>query len=112
MVVGGDIGYKIHTKKVALTDTFMTSVEELYDTFITEQVNNDLSLSRCPNALLLSQLVEAFTRSKAVINAHKGGSFSILDGKVTGEFVELVCTISHAHTHTMLSVCYRLDRPR
>ena len=32
------IGYKIHTKRMTLTDTFMTSVEDLYDTFITEQV--------------------------------------------------------------------------
>ena len=38
----------------------------------------------------LSQLVEAFTRSEAKVQAWKGGAYSILRGQISGEFVELV----------------------
>lgn len=41
-------------------------------------------------SLSLSQLVEAFTRSKAKVEAWKGGVYSILSGQISGEFVELV----------------------
>lgn len=36
------------------------------------------------------QLVEAFTQNKAKVEARKGGLYSILGGKISGEFVELV----------------------
>ena len=36
------------------------------------------------------QLVEAFSREKATVEAHRGGSFSLMDGMITGEFLE--CT--------------------
>jgi len=35
------------------------------------------------------QLVEAFTQNKAKVEARKGGLYSILGGKISGEFVEL-----------------------
>ena len=40
-------------------------------------------------SLFLLQLVEAFTRSKSVVDARRGGQFSLLGGKISGEFVEL-----------------------
>lgn len=36
------------------------------------------------------QMVEAFTQSEAVVEAHKGGLFSMLNGQITGEFLECV----------------------
>ena len=36
------------------------------------------------------QLVEAFTHNRAKVEARKGGLYSILDGRISGEFVELV----------------------
>ncbi len=36
------------------------------------------------------QMVEAFTQSKATVEAHRGGSFSLMDGMISGEFLE--CT--------------------
>lgn len=102
----GGIGCKILTKKVTLTDSFMASVEDLYDAFITEQVYKHVHVNcfTCvlSHFILRFQLVEAFTRSKATINPHKGGSFSILDGQITGEFVELVCTYIHLQCRTLL----------
>lgn len=102
----GGIGCKILTKKVTLTDSFMASVEDLYDAFITEQVYKHVHVNcfTCVLSILsyCFQLVEAFTRSKATINPHKGGSFSILDGQITGEFVELVCKYIHLQCRTLL----------
>ena len=34
-------------------------------------------------------MVEAFTRSKARVEAYKGGSYSILNGQINGEFMEV-----------------------
>ncbi len=36
------------------------------------------------------QMVQAFTRSSAVVEAEKGGKFRLLDGNVNGVFQELV----------------------
>lgn len=36
------------------------------------------------------QMVQAFTRSGAMVEAEKGGKFRLLDGNVNGEFQELV----------------------
>ncbi|NWS42991.1 AHSA1 ATPase, partial [Probosciger aterrimus] len=68
------IGVKIPTCKISLKDTFLTSPEELYRVFITQE------------------MVQAFTHAQATLEADKGGKFQLLDGSVTGEFVDLVST--------------------
>lgn len=40
--------------------------------------------------LVLLQLVQAFTRGQAVVEAGKGGNFQLFSGNVTGKFIELV----------------------
>nr|XP_033808262.1 activator of 90 kDa heat shock protein ATPase homolog 1 [Geotrypetes seraphini] len=64
-------GVKIHTCKITLKDVFLTSPEELYRVFTAQE------------------LVQAFTHSPAVIDASKGGRFQLLNGSVSGEFLEL-----------------------
>ncbi|XP_034963897.1 activator of 90 kDa heat shock protein ATPase homolog 1 isoform X1 [Zootoca vivipara] len=66
------IGVKIPTCKISLKDVFLTSPDELYRVFITQE------------------MVQAFTHSPAFLEADKGGKFQLLDGSVTGEFTELV----------------------
>ncbi|NXF93911.1 AHSA1 ATPase, partial [Eubucco bourcierii] len=66
------IGVKIPTCKINLKDTFLTSPEELYRVFVTQE------------------MVQAFTHAQATLEADKGGKFQLLDGSVTGEFVDLV----------------------
>nr|XP_060613786.1 activator of 90 kDa heat shock protein ATPase homolog 1 isoform X1 [Anolis sagrei ordinatus] len=66
------VGVKIPTCKINLKDTFLTSPDELYRVFITQE------------------MIQAFTHSPAVVEADKGGKFQLLDGSVTGEFTELV----------------------
>ncbi|XP_077179450.1 activator of 90 kDa heat shock protein ATPase homolog 1 isoform X1 [Paroedura picta] len=66
------VGVKIPTCKINLKEVFLTSPDELYRIFITQE------------------LVQAFTHSPAVVEADKGGKFQLLDGSVTGEFIELV----------------------
>ncbi|XP_010214676.1 PREDICTED: activator of 90 kDa heat shock protein ATPase homolog 1 isoform X2 [Tinamus guttatus] len=66
------VGVKIPTCKISLKDTFLTSPEELYRVFVTQE------------------MVQAFTHAKAALEADKGGKFQLLDGSVTGEFVDLV----------------------
>ena len=34
-------------------------------------------------------MVEAFTRSKAKVEAYRGGIYSILNGQISGEFMEV-----------------------
>ncbi|XP_069494094.1 activator of 90 kDa heat shock protein ATPase homolog 1 [Ambystoma mexicanum] len=65
-------GVKIPTCKISLKETFLTSPEELYRIFLTPE------------------LVQAFTHSAAVLEPDKGGKFQLLDGSVTGEFLELI----------------------
>uniref|UniRef100_A0A8D0H0C4 Activator of 90 kDa heat shock protein ATPase homolog 1 n=1 Tax=Sphenodon punctatus TaxID=8508 RepID=A0A8D0H0C4_SPHPU len=66
------IGVKIPTCKINLKEVFLTSPEELYRVFITQE------------------MVQAFTHAPAAIEADKGGKFQLLDGSVTGEFTDLV----------------------
>ncbi|XP_016315916.1 activator of 90 kDa heat shock protein ATPase homolog 1-like [Sinocyclocheilus anshuiensis] len=65
-------GVKIPTCKFSIKDTFLTSPEDLYRVFLNQE------------------MVQAFTRSSAVVEAEKGGKFRLLDGNVNGEFQELV----------------------
>ncbi|XP_010880770.1 activator of 90 kDa heat shock protein ATPase homolog 1a [Esox lucius] len=65
-------GVKVPTCKFSLKETFLTSPDELYNTFI----NKDM--------------VQAFTHSAAVVDGVKGGKFQLLEGSVSGDFTELV----------------------
>ncbi|XP_028914666.1 activator of 90 kDa heat shock protein ATPase homolog 1 [Ornithorhynchus anatinus] len=66
------VGVKIPTCKISLKDSFLTSPEELYRVFLTQE------------------MVQAFTHAPATLEADKGGKFHLLDGNVSGEFIELV----------------------
>ncbi|XP_032883504.1 activator of 90 kDa heat shock protein ATPase homolog 1 [Amblyraja radiata] len=70
-VLSKSVAVKIPTCKINLKDEFMTSPEELYKIFITEE------------------LVQAFTHAPAAVEAAKGGKFRLLEGNVIGEFLEL-----------------------
>ncbi|XP_035630394.1 activator of 90 kDa heat shock protein ATPase homolog 1-like isoform X2 [Oncorhynchus keta] len=65
-------GVKISTCKFSLKETFLTSPDELYRTFINQN------------------MVQAFTHAAAVVDGEKGGKFQLLEGSVNGEFTELV----------------------
>lgn len=64
------VGYRIPTSRLKMTETFKTSIEDLYHTLTSQE------------------LVESFTRGKAVVEARRGGLYSILGGNISGEFVE------------------------
>ncbi|KAM4014570.1 activator of 90 kDa heat shock protein ATPase homolog 1 [Anomaloglossus baeobatrachus] len=66
-------GVKIPTCKVRMTETFLTSPEELY------------------RVLTRQELVQGFTHAPATVMADKGGKFHLLGGNVSGEFIELEC---------------------
>lgn len=65
-------GVKIPTCKFKLKDSFLTSPEELYRCFVNQE------------------MVRAFTHSDALVENYRGGKFRLLDGNVSGEFVDLV----------------------
>ncbi|XP_023582177.1 activator of 90 kDa heat shock protein ATPase homolog 1 isoform X2 [Trichechus manatus latirostris] len=66
------VGVRIPTCKITLKETFLTSPEELYRVFTTQE------------------LVQAFTHAPAMLEADKGGKFHMVDGNVSGEFTDLV----------------------
>ncbi|KAF7484053.1 Hypothetical predicted protein [Marmota monax] len=68
------VGVKIPTCKITLRETFLTSPEELYRVFTTQE------------------LVQAFTHAPAMLEADRGGKFHMVDGNVSGEFTDLVST--------------------
>jgi len=51
-------------------------------------ISDYICLRRMPNCVF--QMVQAFTRSGAMVEAEKGGKFRLSDGNVNGEFQELV----------------------
>ncbi|KAM7368462.1 hypothetical protein PAMP_014676 [Pampus punctatissimus] len=61
-------GVRIPTCSFSLRETFLTSAEELYRTFINQEV---------------------FTHSAAVVDGRCGGKFQLLDGSISGEFTQL-----------------------
>lgn len=65
-------GVKIPTCKFNMKEKFLTSPPELYRVFTNQQ------------------MVQAFTRCAATVEADKGGRFRLLDGNVYGEFTDLV----------------------
>nr|XP_023402188.1 activator of 90 kDa heat shock protein ATPase homolog 1 isoform X2 [Loxodonta africana] len=66
------VGVRIPTCKITLKETFLTSPEELYRVFTTQE------------------LVQAFTHAPAMLEADRGGKFHMVDGNVSGEFTDLV----------------------
>ncbi|XP_043930619.1 activator of 90 kDa heat shock protein ATPase homolog 1 isoform X1 [Protopterus annectens] len=66
------VGVKIPTCNLNLRESFLTSPEELYRIFVTQE------------------LVQGFTHAPAVVEPDKGGKFRLLDGSVVGEFLELI----------------------
>ncbi|XP_031437036.1 activator of 90 kDa heat shock protein ATPase homolog 1a isoform X2 [Clupea harengus] len=66
-------GVKIPTCKFSLKDTFLTAPEELFRVFVNHE------------------MVRAFTHdADAVVENQRGGKFRLLDGNVSGEFLDLV----------------------
>ncbi|XP_064148866.1 activator of 90 kDa heat shock protein ATPase homolog 1 isoform X2 [Loxodonta africana] len=65
------VGVRIPTCKITLKETFLTSPEELYRVFTTQE------------------LVQAFTHAPAMLEADRGGKFHMVDGNVSGEFTDL-----------------------
>jgi len=63
---------KICTKKLTMSETFMTSADELYKT------------------LTLKDRVSAWSRSPTSADAAVGEAFALFDGNVTGEYTALV----------------------
>ncbi|XP_072218219.1 activator of 90 kDa heat shock protein ATPase homolog 1-like isoform X1 [Leuresthes tenuis] len=65
-------GVLIPTCSFNLKETFQTSTDELYRTFINQE------------------LVQIFTRSPATVDGRRGGRFQLLGGSISGEFTQLV----------------------
>ncbi|KAG7272611.1 hypothetical protein CRUP_033120 [Coryphaenoides rupestris] len=68
----GTTGVRISTTSFSLKETFLTSPDELYRTFINQE------------------FVQVFTHSDAQVDGCRGGKFQLLDGNVNGEFAELI----------------------
>ncbi|NXC40881.1 AHSA2 ATPase, partial [Penelope pileata] len=66
------IGVKIPTVKILMREMFHSPADELYSIFTTKA------------------LVQKFSKCPAVIEAEKGGKLQMFDGRVSGEFAELV----------------------
>uniref|UniRef100_A0A3B3ZVF9 Activator of 90 kDa heat shock protein ATPase homolog 1 n=1 Tax=Periophthalmus magnuspinnatus TaxID=409849 RepID=A0A3B3ZVF9_9GOBI len=71
-VAPANTGVKIPTCKFNMKETFLTSPSELYRAFVNQE------------------MVQAFTRCAATVEAERGGRFRLLDGNVYGEFIDLV----------------------
>jgi len=65
-------GVRIPTCSFSLHETFLTSPDEIYVTFLKQE------------------FVQVFTRSDAVVDGCRGGKFQMMNGNVHGEFTELV----------------------
>ncbi|OWA54256.1 Activator of 90 kDa heat shock protein ATPase-like protein 1 [Hypsibius exemplaris] len=65
------VGVRIATENLHLTEEFHCTAEDIY------------------RAFTLKEMVQAFTRSNVVLEAEKGGKFSLFNGMVEGSFVEL-----------------------
>uniref|UniRef100_A0A8C4QKP1 AHA1, activator of heat shock protein ATPase homolog 1a n=1 Tax=Eptatretus burgeri TaxID=7764 RepID=A0A8C4QKP1_EPTBU len=66
------VGVKIPTCVVTLSEKFQTCPEDLYRIFTSEE------------------MVQAFSRTSAVVKPEKGGQLLMMNGHVSGQFVELV----------------------
>ncbi|XP_049505799.1 activator of 90 kDa heat shock protein ATPase homolog 2-like [Panthera uncia] len=66
------LGVRIPTVTLHMTELFDPTVEQLYSIFT------------------VKDLVQKFSKSLAILEAEKGGTFQMFDGKITGEYVELL----------------------
>ncbi|NWH57974.1 AHSA2 ATPase, partial [Geococcyx californianus] len=66
------VGVKIPTVKIVMKEIFSSSADRLYSIFTTKE------------------LVQKFSKCRAVIEAEKGGKLQMFDGCVSGEYAELV----------------------
>lgn len=66
------IGCKLDTKTIELSESFQCRAQEFYD------------------AMTRIEMVTAFTQGHVKMEAEKGGKFSLFGGNVSGEFRELV----------------------
>lgn len=66
------VGYKLDVKTLTFSEQFQCQSNDLYD------------------ALTKQDLVSAFTRSPAKVDASRGGEFVLFGGNVSGKFEELV----------------------
>lgn len=66
------IGVKVEMQSYSCKQNFKCPPSELY------------------NVLTVPELMRAFTGSPAQVNSSVGGSFSLFDGQITGQFTELV----------------------
>lgn len=74
-----------------MTESFLASIEDLYNALTEKEVWFPVVLVWCCRVECVGlQLVEAYTQCGAVIEPHKGGLFSILNGHISGEFLECV----------------------
>lgn len=67
-----EVGCKLDTKTIELTETFQCRADEFY------------------NAMTRIEMVTAFTQGHVKMDPEKGGKFALFGGNVTGEFKELV----------------------
>ena len=68
---GSVVGTRIHTKKLVMTEVFMTEVSELFKT------------------MTLKDRIAAWSRSHVANDAAAGDSFSLFDGNVSGEYTKV-----------------------
>ncbi|NXP55502.1 AHSA2 ATPase, partial [Heliornis fulica] len=66
------VGVKIPTVKIIMREIFNSPADELYSVFTTQE------------------LVQKFSRRPAAVDAQKGGKLQMFDGRVSGEYAELV----------------------
>uniref|UniRef100_A0A667GLH9 Activator of Hsp90 ATPase AHSA1-like N-terminal domain-containing protein n=1 Tax=Lynx canadensis TaxID=61383 RepID=A0A667GLH9_LYNCA len=66
------LGVRIPTVTLHMTKLFDPTVEQLYSIFT------------------VKDLVQKFSKSLAILEAEKGGTFQMFDGNITGEYVELL----------------------
>ncbi|XP_055880632.1 activator of 90 kDa heat shock protein ATPase homolog 1-like [Biomphalaria glabrata] len=67
-----DVGVRIHTKTLTMTETFQCQSSDLY------------------RALTFKPMVEAYMGSGITFDATKGERFSLAGGNIVGDFVELI----------------------
>ena len=87
------IGVKIDTETYNFEQNFKCPPAELY------------------NVLTLPELMRAFTNAPTQVDSTVGGKFSLFDGQITGEFVELVCNylVQYFFVNTFLMSLFILD---
>ena len=71
-----DMGTKMHCKKLTDTIKFKCQADALY------------------RALTTEDMVSAFTRDKAEMQANKGGHFVMFGGNILGVFTQLVSLVT------------------